>query len=40
LFFGLGAETGVRSIEIAWPSGIKQTIESPAIRKILRVTEK
>jgi len=40
LFFGLGAETGVRSIEIAWPSGIKQTIESPTIRKILTVTEK
>jgi hypothetical protein len=40
LFFGLGAETGVRSVEIEWPSGIKQTIERPAIRKILMVTEK
>lgn len=40
LFFGLGSDQGVRSIVIAWPSGVKQTIENPAIQKILTVTEK
>ncbi|HEY3938366.1 MAG TPA: CRTAC1 family protein [Bryobacteraceae bacterium] len=40
LFFGIGQEKAVRSIEIMWPSGTKQTIENPPIRKILTVTEK
>jgi hypothetical protein len=40
LFFGIGQEKGVRSIEIEWPSGTKQMIDNPPIRKILRVMEK
>jgi hypothetical protein len=40
LFFGIGREKAVRRIEIAWPSGTKQIIENPQIRKILTVTEK
>ncbi len=40
LFFGLGSGRGIRDIVIVWPSGVKQTIESPAIRKLLTVVEK
>jgi len=40
LFFGIGPEKGVRSIEIEWPSGRKQMIENPPVRKILTITEK
>ncbi|MGH9693487.1 MAG: ASPIC/UnbV domain-containing protein, partial [Bryobacteraceae bacterium] len=40
LFFGIGREKAIRRIEIAWPSGTKQIIENPQIRKILTVTEK
>jgi hypothetical protein len=37
--FGLGAETHVSYLEISWPSGIVQRIESPAINQVLRVVE-
>ena len=37
--FGLGTETAVVSIEIAWPSGIVQRIEKPAVNQVLHVTE-
>ena len=40
LFFGIGQEKAIRHIEITWPSGTKQTIENPPMRKILSVTEK
>ncbi len=40
LFFGIGQENAIRRIEIAWPSGKKQVIENPAIRKMLTITEK
>lgn len=40
LYFGLGQETAVNRIEISWPSGMKQTITNPPIRKILPVVEK
>ncbi|HEX4773191.1 MAG TPA: CRTAC1 family protein [Bryobacteraceae bacterium] len=40
LFFGIGREAAIRSIEIAWPSGTKQVIQNPQIRKILTITEK
>ena len=36
--FGLGSET-VATIEIRWPSGIRQTIKNVAVDKILRVDE-
>ena len=37
--FGLGAEKAVRSLEIAWPSGIVQMIGNPDIDRILTVRE-
>jgi hypothetical protein len=37
--FGLGTETAILSIEIAWPSGIVQRIEKPAVNQVLHVTE-
>jgi enediyne biosynthesis protein E4 len=40
LFFGIGQEKAVRRIEVEWPSGTKQIIENPPLRKILTVTEK
>ncbi len=40
LYFGIGQEKAIRSIEIAWPSSTKQTIVSPPIRKELEITEK
>ncbi len=40
LFFGIGQEKAIRKIEITWPSGTKQVIENPALRKILPITEK
>ncbi|HEX4808762.1 MAG TPA: CRTAC1 family protein, partial [Bryobacteraceae bacterium] len=39
VYFGIGQENAVRSIEISWPSGTRQVIRNPAVRKILRVTE-
>jgi hypothetical protein len=40
LIFGIGQEKSVRSIDITWPSGIKQKIENPEVRKTLQVVEK
>jgi hypothetical protein len=40
LVVGLGAAAGVRSVEVRWPSGKTQTVESPAIDKYLTITEK
>ncbi len=40
VYFGIGQEKSIRKIEIAWPSGAKQVIENPPLRKILPVTEK
>lgn len=37
--FGLGSETGVREISIAWPSGAAQTIENPKPDRILKIEE-
>ena len=39
LYFGLGREGSVRSVEIKWPGGKKQVIANPAVRKIVEVTE-
>jgi hypothetical protein len=36
---GLGAENGIRSIEIRWPSGILQRLTDVAVDQILTVTE-
>src|SRR5450432_1043486 len=37
--FGLGAETVARSIEIRWPSGIRQTLKDVRADQILKVEE-
>ena len=37
---GLGKKTGVKSVEIRWPSGVTQTVDSPNIDRYLTVTEK
>jgi enediyne biosynthesis protein E4 len=37
--FGLGADKSVRTLEIAWPSGVVQKIDNPAIDRILTVRE-
>jgi hypothetical protein len=37
--FGLGGEMAVRSIEIAWPSGIAQEIDNPGVDRILSISE-
>jgi hypothetical protein len=37
--FGLGARKAVDRIEIIWPSGAVQVIDSPAIRQVHRIVE-
>jgi hypothetical protein len=37
--FGLGAETSIAYVEIAWPSGIVQRVEKPGINQVLHVVE-
>ena len=37
--FGLGGETGVRAIEVRWPSGIRQTLKDIRADQILQVDE-
>jgi hypothetical protein len=37
--FGLGKQTHVKSIEIQWPSGFKQSVKNPAIDRYLTVRE-
>ena len=37
--FGLGAESAIRVVEIRWPSGTLQRLESPRTDQCLRVTE-
>jgi enediyne biosynthesis protein E4 len=38
--FGLGAETAVESVEVLWPSGIRQTLTNLKADQILEVREK
>jgi len=37
--FGLGAEKAITRIEVDWPSGVRQRIDSPATNQVLRVVE-
>jgi hypothetical protein len=37
--FGLGPETRISSVEIRWPSGIRQTLRNVAADQILTVDE-
>ena len=37
--FGLGEHEKVDKVEIRWPSGTAQTLESPDINKIIKVEE-
>jgi hypothetical protein len=39
LFFGLGSETAVSRLEIAWPSGKKQVIENVPANQVLLLDE-
>ncbi len=39
VYFGLGEENAIKTLEIKWPSGAKQTIAAPEIRKILDIKE-
>jgi hypothetical protein len=37
--FGLGPETVVRTIDIRWPSGIRQTMKDVRVDQILKIEE-
>jgi hypothetical protein len=39
LHFGLGDRTLVDRVEIRWPSGLRQTIKTPALNQMHRITE-
>lgn len=39
LYFGIGQEKTIRNVEIRWPSGIKQTVKNPPVRKVVVVAE-
>jgi hypothetical protein len=39
LHFGLGRESGIRSLEIRWPSGRLQTLDNVAVDRVLRLVE-
>lgn len=39
LFFGLGGASEIEKIEIRWPSGVRQEIDSPAANRVLQVIE-
>jgi len=39
-WFGLGKSTKVNRLEVEWPTGSQQTVESPAINRKIVVTEK
>jgi hypothetical protein len=39
LHFGLGEETRIRTLEITWPSGVRQTLGNIAADQILKVAE-
>jgi hypothetical protein len=40
ILVGLGASNGVRSVEIRWPSGSRQTLGAPALDRYHTVTER
>jgi hypothetical protein len=37
--FGLGTVSSVASVRVRWPSGVVQVVESPAIDRVLTITE-
>ncbi len=37
--FGLGASQGIRSVEITWPSGVRQALEDVVAGRVMSVTE-
>ncbi|HUV14335.1 MAG TPA: ASPIC/UnbV domain-containing protein, partial [Acidobacteriota bacterium] len=39
LTFGLGDSSRVHSVEVAWPSGKKQVIDSPPFNQLIRIRE-
>ena len=39
VYFGLGRQREVRSVEVSWPSGTKQVLSNVPVNRILEVTE-
>lgn len=39
LYFGLGGATSIERIEVAWPSGVRQVIQSPPLNSPVTVVE-
>ena len=39
LYFGLGEVDKIDSIEVLWPSGIKQNVERPALNRVIKIRE-
>lgn len=39
LHFGLGDEDYIQKLEVRWPSGIDQTLDAPAVNRLLRLVE-
>ena len=37
--FGLGRNTTIRSLEILWPSGVRQVLEKPAADRLVEIEE-
>lgn len=40
VLFGLGTATGIRSIEVRWPSGRVQTLADPGMDRYLVINER
>jgi len=38
--FGLGAETSIKSVEIQWPRGLRQTVSDVKADRYLRIEER
>jgi len=38
--FGLGRDAEIKQVEVVWPSGIRQTLERPAINAVLTIEER
>jgi hypothetical protein len=39
LHFGLADDAAIDAVEIRWPSGVRQTVESPAIDRLTEIRE-
>jgi hypothetical protein len=39
LHFGLGSDSTVDKLEIAWPDGVKEEVKVPGVDRIVRIVE-